>query len=321
MAFVKVLKNKSYFKRYQVQKRRRREGKTDFQARRKMIRQDKNKYNNKKYRLIARFTNSRVICQVAYATIAGDKIVASATSDELKNFGVPVGHKNYAAAYCTGLLVARRTLKRFGQDEMIKGKAEINGEEYHVEEDEVFEETEPRLPRPFKVILDVGLRRTVTGARMWGALKGAADGGLHVPHSAKNFPGFKPAEEKGADPEYDAEVHKDKIFGANIKEYMETMQEEDSTKYDAHFSKFINNGIDADGLEDMYKQCHAKIRENPDRKSAGKKGVTWVRKGNKVTSSNGTEVNRSIKLSLKQRRAKVQMKIEAAKARVMADDE
>eukprot|EP00406_Dinophysis_acuminata_P057643 CAMPEP_0179289408 /NCGR_PEP_ID=MMETSP0797-20121207/41288_1 /TAXON_ID=47934 /ORGANISM="Dinophysis acuminata, Strain DAEP01" /LENGTH=42 /DNA_ID= /DNA_START= /DNA_END= /DNA_ORIENTATION= len=41
MAFVKVLKNKAFFKRYQVKKRRRREGKTDFQARRRMIRQDK----------------------------------------------------------------------------------------------------------------------------------------------------------------------------------------------------------------------------------------------------------------------------------------
>merc|ERR1719478_1462309 len=115
-SLVKVLKNKSYFKRYQVQKRRRRQGKTDFQARRKMIRQDKNKYNNKKYRLIVRFTNTKVICQVAYATIAGDKVVVQATSSELTKYGVPVGHKNYAAAYCTGLLIARRTLKKFGQE-------------------------------------------------------------------------------------------------------------------------------------------------------------------------------------------------------------
>ena len=46
-AFVKVVKNKAYFKRFQVKNRRRREGKTDFRARRKMVRQDKNKLNNK----------------------------------------------------------------------------------------------------------------------------------------------------------------------------------------------------------------------------------------------------------------------------------
>merc|ERR1712174_15508 len=100
-----------------------------------------------------------------YATIRGDFIVAQATSAELSNFGVPVGHKNYAAAYCTGLLVARRVLKKFGLDETFKGKEEIDGEEYHIEEEETDQ-------RPLKCILDVGIRRTCTGARMWGALKG-----------------------------------------------------------------------------------------------------------------------------------------------------
>jgi len=314
MAFVKVLKNKSYFKRYQVPKRRRREGKTDFQARRKMIRQDKNKYNNKKYRLIVRFSNTKVICQVAYATISGDKIVSQATSTELTKYGVPMGHKNYAAAYCTGLLVARRTLKKFGQDDTIKGKEEIDGEEFHVEEEETDQ-------RPFKCILDVGIRRTQVGARMWGALKGAADGGLHVPHSAKNFPGFKPAEEKGADPEYDAEAHKERIFGGHVKEYMEMLQEEDPTKYEAHFAKFVSNDIDADKLEDMYGDAHKKIRENPTFEPVTKKGITWARKGNKVTGSDGKSVNRSVKLSLKQRREKVRQRIAAAQAKMAAEDD
>jgi len=313
MAFVKVLKNKSYFKRYQVQKRRRREGKTDFQARRKMVRQDKNKYNNKKYRLIVRFTNRKVICQVAYATIAGDIVVAQATSSELSNFGIPVGHKNYAAAYATGLLIARRTLKRFGLDETFKGKEEIDGEEFHIED----EETEQR---PFKCILDVGIRRTCVGARMWGALKGAVDGGLHIPHNTKNFPGFSPAEEKGQDPQYDAEAHKARIFGEHVKEYMEMLQEEDPTKYEAHFAKYLSNDIDADKMEDMYSEGHDKIRENPDFVPSSKKETTWTRKGNTVTNSEGTDVNRSVKLSLKQRREKVRQKIAAAQAKMMDDE-
>lgn len=32
---------------------------------------------------------------------------------------------------------------------------------------------------------------------MFGILKGAVDGGLHIPHSVKNFPGFKEPEERG----------------------------------------------------------------------------------------------------------------------------
>merc|ERR1719464_1320493 len=143
-----------------------------------------------------------------------------------------------------------------GMDDTFKGKEELDGEEYHVED----EESERR---PFKCILDVGIRTTCVGARMWGALKGAVDGGLHIPHSNKNFPGYKPAEDKGAEPEYDAEAHKERIFGGHLKEYMESLQEEDATKYEAHFSKFIAADIDGEGLEEMYSKAHAGIRENP----------------------------------------------------------
>jgi large subunit ribosomal protein L5e len=314
MAFVKVLKNKAYFKRFQVKRRRRRQGKTDFKARCKMVRQDKNKFNNKKYRLIVRITNKRVICQIAYATIRGDMIVAAASSHELSKYGVPAGYKNYAACYCTGLLVARRVLKNMGMDEMFKGKEEIDGEEYHVEDEE-------GERRPLKAILDVGLRRTCAGARMWGALKGAVDGGLHIPHTAKNFPGYTPAEEKGQDPQYDAEMHKERIFGGHVKEYMEMLAEEDPTKYEAHFAKYIEADIDADKLEDMYTEAHEKIKEDPDPEEKEKKGITHERKGNQITMSDGTDHTRSTKLSLKQRREKVAAKIAAAQARMLAAED
>jgi len=314
MAFVKVLKNNSYFKRFQVKPRRRREGKTDYRARRKMVRQDKNKFNNKKYRLVVRFTNRKCICQIMYATIRGDMVVAQATSAELANFGVPVGHKNYAAAYCTGLLVARRVLKKFGLDETFKGKEELDGEDYHVEDEE-------NDQRPFKCILDVGLQTTAVGHRMWGALKGAVDGGLHIPHTNKKFPGFKAAEEKGQDPEYDAEAHKEKIFGTHIKEYMEMLEEEDPTKYEAHFSKFIAEDINGEKLEEMYTEAHEKIREDPDADEEEKKGLTYERDGETVKCSDGTDHVRSTKLTLEQRRAKVAAKIAAAQAKLMEMDD
>ncbi|KAG1116298.1 hypothetical protein G6F42_013732 [Rhizopus arrhizus] len=46
--FVKQQKNKAYFKRYQVKYRRRREGKTDYYARKRLVVQAKNKYNSPK---------------------------------------------------------------------------------------------------------------------------------------------------------------------------------------------------------------------------------------------------------------------------------
>merc|ERR1719213_1221067 len=130
------------------------------------------------------------------------------------------------------------------------GVDEIKGEEYHIED-------EDNEKKPFKAILDVGLMRTSVGARCFAALKGAADGGLHVPHSTKNFPGYKPAEEKGAEPEYDAEAHSDRIFGKHVGEYMEMLEEEDPTKYEAHFSKFVAAGIGGGDLEDKLKAVHA----------------------------------------------------------------
>ena len=62
--FVKVVKSKAYFKRFQVKFRRRREGKTDYYARKKLVIQAKNKYNTPKYRMIVRISNKDICCQV-----------------------------------------------------------------------------------------------------------------------------------------------------------------------------------------------------------------------------------------------------------------
>lgn len=55
----------------------------------------------------------------------------------------------------------------------------------------------------FRCYLDVGLARTTTGARVFGAMKGAVDGGLNVPHSIKRFPGYDAEAKK-----FNAEVHR-----------------------------------------------------------------------------------------------------------------
>jgi ribosomal protein L18 len=61
----------------QVKYKRRRAGKTDYRARLRLCTQDKNKYNTPKYRLTVRFTNTDVVCQVVYATLAGDVVVSA----------------------------------------------------------------------------------------------------------------------------------------------------------------------------------------------------------------------------------------------------
>lgn len=279
MGFVKVVKNKAYFKRFQVKFRRRREGKTDYYARKRLVVQEKNKYNTPKYRMIVRFTNKDIVCQIAYARIQGDIIVCAAYAHELPRYGLKVGLTNYAAAYCTGLLLARRILKKFDLDKKYEGQTDVDGDEYYVEELE-------DAPRPFKCYLDVGLVRTTTGARVFGALKGAADGGIDIPHSTKRFPGYDAETE-----EFNAEVHKDHIFGKHVADYMTHLQEEDNELYEKQFSKFIKNGVSADGLEALYKKVHAAIRADPEHKPAPKKDLK-VKRWNRAKLNNAQRKNR-----------------------------
>jgi len=313
MAFVKVVKNKAYFKRFQVKYRRRREGKTDYGARRSMVSQEKSKYNTPKYRFVVRVTNQRVICQVVYATIQGDRCICAADSTELKRYGVPVGLKNYPAAYCTGLLMARRLLKKIGLDTMYQGKTEELGEEYHVEED-------ASERRPFKAALDCGIRRTTTGARMFGALKGAVDGGLHVPHSIKRFPGFMAAgDEKGAEDKYEADVHASRIIGEHIAEYMMELKEESPESYERQFSSYMKAKIHPDAVTDMYEKCHATIRKNPERaaKPARKHAPVHQRVGAAIKTTKATYL-RPKKINCQQRKDRVAQKIQIAKERMLA---
>merc|ERR1719445_1945436 len=184
MAYVKILKNKAYSKRYQTKFRRRRQGKTDYYARKRLVINDKDKYDSKKYRFVVRRTNRRILCSIVYSTIQGDMTVTSADSQELRNYGLNCGLTNYASAYATGLLCARRLLKAKQMADMYEGNKNIDGALYSVQ-DHMAER------RPFKAYLDVGLVRTTTGNRVFGAMKGACDGGLYIPHNEKRFPGFR----------------------------------------------------------------------------------------------------------------------------------
>jgi len=68
--------------------------------------------------------------------------------------------------------------------DMYKGNDKVDGSLYSVQDD-------VKELRPFKAYLDVGLVRTTTGNRVFGAMKGACDGGLYIPHNEKRFPGYR----------------------------------------------------------------------------------------------------------------------------------
>merc|ERR1712032_912308 len=126
------------------------------------------------------------IAQIVYSEIVGDKVMAAAYSHELPRYGLKVGLTNYSAAYCVGLLCARRLLKKFGLDDTFKGTEEVTAEF----EDCFVQNEDEDGPNAFHALLDVGLKPTTLGSKVFSAMKGAFDGGLEIPHSNKKFYGY-----------------------------------------------------------------------------------------------------------------------------------
>jgi len=251
MVFVKVVKDRSYFTRFQVKYRRRREGKTDYWARRNMLRQDNDSFNVPKYRVVVRFTNKDTIAQVVRAQIVGDFVYSSAYGHELTRYGIPVGHTNYAAGYAVGLLLARRTLVKAGLADKYVGQEKVTGEDFNVAQVE-------DGPQPFRAILDVGLKRTSTGSKVFATLKGVTDGGLLVPHNVNRFVGYDSEGKK-----LNTDVLRKHIFGAHVAEHMRQLKDDDPEAYEKKFSRYIKNKIGPDDIEKIYAKVHAAIRANP----------------------------------------------------------
>lgn len=92
--------------------RRKREGRTNYNRRLKLI-------ISEKPRLIVRKTNTAIIAQVAEYFQTGDKILASANSAELKKLGWKFSTKNICAAYLTGLMLGKRARDKGVKDAVL----------------------------------------------------------------------------------------------------------------------------------------------------------------------------------------------------------
>lgn len=90
---------------YQVKFRRRREGKTNYYRRRRLL-------QSRRPRLVVRKTNMNTLVQIINANVVGDMTVASATATELSNHGWSAGTGNLPAAYLTGFLAGLRAKNR-----------------------------------------------------------------------------------------------------------------------------------------------------------------------------------------------------------------
>jgi large subunit ribosomal protein L18 len=128
---------------YRVQLRRRRSGKTDYQARKAMV-------ISGRHRLVVRPSLKNVTAQIIIAKPIGDMTIASANSRELiKKYGWKAPAGNIPAAYLTGLLCG------------LKAKAA------NVDE----------------AILDLGMVIPTKGNKVFAVLHGVVDAGVEIPYS------------------------------------------------------------------------------------------------------------------------------------------
>lgn len=91
--------------RYHVPFRRRREGKTDYRQRLRLLKSGLP-------RAVVRITNRKVIVQIAEYHPEGDRIITSALSSELAKMGWKRGLKSLPSAYLTGLLAGKRAVDK-----------------------------------------------------------------------------------------------------------------------------------------------------------------------------------------------------------------
>jgi large subunit ribosomal protein L18 len=183
--------------KYKVAFRRRKEGKTDYSARLKLVDLDKN-------RLVVRISNANVIVQIIKIGEDGDETIVSAHTKELQKIGWLGGTKNTSAAYLTGYLCGKKALAK------------------HVN----------------SAVLDIGLKPSVKGSKVFATLKGAVDAGLDVPHGDSIIPG------------------EDRISGEHIAEYAKLLSEEDLKK---RFSQYLKRGLQPVELPIHFEEIKNKI--------------------------------------------------------------
>ena len=99
--------------RYRLPFRRRREGKTNYQKRLKLLK-------SRKLRVVIRASNNHIRVQIAESRMGGDKIITSSFSKELsKKYGWNANTGNLPAAYLTGYLAGLRAKKNNIQEAVL----------------------------------------------------------------------------------------------------------------------------------------------------------------------------------------------------------
>jgi large subunit ribosomal protein L18 len=100
------------FKTYTVSYRRKREGKTDYRKRLRLLLACK-------LRLVVRKSLTDITAQIIEYNEKGDKVIAAARSSELKKLGWGYNCRNTPSAYLLGLLIAKKAKEKKVRDAIL----------------------------------------------------------------------------------------------------------------------------------------------------------------------------------------------------------
>ena len=105
---------------YNVAKRRKRQGKTNYRKRLKLLKSGE-------LRLVVRPSLKRISAQLIEFHPSGDKVIVAANSIELEKLGWNYGKGNIPAAYLTGLLIGTKA-KNKGTSYLVIGSLVLRKE-------------------------------------------------------------------------------------------------------------------------------------------------------------------------------------------------
>jgi len=141
----------------------------------------------------------------------GDHVKASASSRDLIKIGWKGGTGNVPAAYLTGELAGRRAVA--------SGISEA--------------------------LLDIGLKSSSKGSKLYAVLKGLVDSGLSVPHSTDNLPST------------------DRLSGTHVSTYAKNLSTQSNDDYKKHFSSYLSRGLKPEELTVHFQQMKQQVMASP----------------------------------------------------------
>lgn len=160
-------------------------------------------------RLVVRGSLKHISAQIIEAYPEGDRTLVASTSNELKRYGWKAPCGNIPAAYLTGFLLG--------------SKAKAN--------------------RIASAILDMGLRRSSKGSRIYAVLKGVLDAEVEIPHDEAILP------------------EDTRIKGVHIAAYAETLAQTEVEVYEHRFSTYLAAGITPEKLPGYFQQVKTNVTE------------------------------------------------------------